>query len=195
MLCTVEKGSLSKQKSRWAWKRDLLEILNKKKGLYKVTAERPSTAAFGNWGILGAVARLSDADPELPYAIKASVFMGRKAKGKKGLPVPLSSKDSDELISSQWAQLRSAFLQEDTALIFHLKNHYALIFALRESTNTVQKPDGRSEKLIVREMLTARKGQRPTAWIPWDEARQTMIGWLGYKIMIVQPQKQAPAFS
>jgi hypothetical protein len=58
-------------------------------------------------------------------------------------------------------------------LIFHLTNHYAIIYALREV-------DGR------REILTARKGQRPSAWLCWDEARRILLQWAGYKILCVE---------
>ena len=54
--------------------------------------------------------------------------------------------------------------------------HYALIFALREWSG----PDGR-----VRQLYTSRRGQRPKTWIDFDEARRTMIGWAGYKIMAI----------
>ena len=36
-----------------------------------------------------------------------------------------------------------------------------------------------------RQLLAARKGQRPSAWIDWLEARETMLGWMGYKLMSV----------
>ena len=53
------------------------------------------------------------------------------------------------------------FAAAGSALIFHLKNHYALIYALREWTS-----DGKR----VRQLLCARKGQRPSAWVDWLEA-------------------------
>ena len=63
-------------------------------------------------------------------------------------------------------------------LIFHLKNHYALIFALREWTDA-------TTGVAVRQLLTARKGQRPVAWIDFSEARTTLLSWEGYKIMAI----------
>lgn len=128
--------------------------------------------------------------------------------------------------------LRSAFAQSRTVLLFHLKNHYALIFALREWTCTdsgsdpvpepvaaieadsaaaVSGSEGATGDIVVestpvgdnaileeklkvavkpvrrvrRQILTARKGQRPTAWIDFEEARDTMLQWEGYKIIAI----------
>lgn len=37
----------------------------------------------------------------------------------------------------------------------------------------------------MRQILTARKGQRPSAWLDFGEVREVMLGWDGYKIMCV----------
>ena len=38
----------------------------------------------------------------------------------------------------------------------------------------------------VRQLLTARKGQRPTVWMDWVEARAVMLKWSGYKFLVAE---------
>jgi len=166
----------------WRWRKDLWEILRKMAGLEKLTRPRPSTAAFGNWGVAEALRRVSaaaqPADPGLapgPPRVSCRVVVGAKTRLRKDLPVPLARGASEEAIEREWRRLTSLFASDGSAMIFHLKNHYALVHALRERTDR----DGRR----TREMLTARRGQRPNAWIPWEEARSTMLRWSGYAIM------------
>ena len=73
------------------------------------------------------------------------------------------------------------------ALVSHHKNHYALVFALRERCDADEGCPGGVR--WTREMLTARRGQRPSAWISWEEARATMLGWSGYGILAVTVER------
>lgn len=34
-----------------------------------------------------------------------------------------------------------------------------------------------------REVLTARRGQRPSAWLDFEECRRIMLNWPGYRIL------------
>ena len=178
-----EDASISKKKGgaqQWEWKKDLMGLLKNISGYKRLCAERPSTAAIGNWGILLAVRRMADmhSQPCLGDNVTCKLFMGKQV-GKSKLPVPCSRKDDVKEIEQQWGTLRSYFARSDTVLLYHLKNHYALIFALREWTEP-------GSETPVRQLLTARRGQRPTTWIDFADVRETVIGWLGYKIMAVQ---------
>lgn len=143
----------------------------------KLGGDKPTTAPIGNWGILEAVSILSERFG-LGTMIQARLFMGKKKTRQSKVDVPLSSKDKTVQIESQWDALKAAFQRMDTALLFHLTNHYALIFALREWYDV-------EKNCNVRQLLAARKGQRPTAWIDFEEARDIMLGWEGYKIMAI----------
>lgn len=168
----------------WNWKHDLYTIVKNIAGLRKLCQVHangqfiPSTASIGNWGIISSVQRLNEWGDLGSSALQVQLFMGKsKTKGSK-IEHVLSSKDKPETVQKQWDALRSAFTHDDTVLLFHLKNHYALIFALREWTHSIT-----GERSM--EILTARRGQRPTAWISFKECRETMIGWEGYKILAV----------
>jgi hypothetical protein len=72
---------------------------------------------------------------------------------------------------------RNAFTTSHQVLLIHWSNHYALIFALREW----QPVDGPR----IRQILTAKRGQRPTVWANFEEVRESLLGWDGYKIMAI----------
>ncbi len=38
---------------------------------------------------------------------------------------------------------------------------------------------------VIRDVLTARKGQRPGAWIDFKEVRELMLKWSGHKIIAI----------
>lgn len=119
--------------------------------------------------------------------VSARLFMGKKLTAKTKIDVALSKKDKEPVISSQWETLKAAFHRIDQVLLFHLTNHYALIFAVREWWSA-------DRGQHVRQILTARRGQRPTAWIDFEEARDIMLGWEGYKIMAISTKLSVVEF-
>ncbi len=92
-----------------------------------------------------------------------------------------------------WGAFKAAFSAPRTCLLLHQKNHYSLVFALREWTEPPPAEDAAAnvaandgaphEGRRVRELLTCRKGQRPTVWIDWTEVHRYISGWSGYAVM------------
>ncbi len=91
--------------SKWDWKTDLMGIFRTMSGLAKLTSSKPNTAAIGNWGILEGVRLLSESKGMGTY-VSARLFMGKKKFAKTKVDVPLSFKDSEDVITSQWETLR-----------------------------------------------------------------------------------------
>jgi hypothetical protein len=172
----------------WNWRFELAGIFNKEKGLKRLEHPTlPSTTIIGNWGILEGTLRLSEQRGLGSSGFQSTLLMGKKVSKKSKIEAPLSATDSDEKIAQQWNVLRSAFQRDDSVLLFHLKNHYALIYALKEWVEDGSASGG--EVVHKRQILTARRGQRPSAWIDFEEARSCMVGWEGYKIMLMSRGK------
>jgi hypothetical protein len=199
-LQTIEVKKVPAKKINWV--KEFSELFNRMGGLRKLQRKRPSTAAFGNWGITSQVNWISSESLGL-MDLRCSMFMGKRVRGSK-VRCPLSTIDREEDIYMQWLQLRAMFTRDDTILLSHHKNHYALIYAIREwtetkeiETNDEDEIDGGNvqtgETFHVRQVLTARKGQRPSAWIDWKELRSTYIGWAGYKLMTIQRNGKQPS--
>ena len=194
--------------NEWDWKSALFDIIKKLIGLRKLAhPTKPSTAPIGNWGILSGMQHIQEVTSMPSNVSSSKLFMGKStgAATKSKIEVPLSRKDTPDKIKNQWDALRAAVADPNRVLLFHLKNHYALIFALREwveivpaiATDTTAGDVGtesgnRSTVNVVREMLTSRRGQRPSAWVPFLEARETMLGWDGYKIIAIDRASSTP---
>eukprot|EP00041_Stephanoeca_diplocostata_P017857 m.367973 g.367973 ORF g.367973 m.367973 type:complete len:506 (-) comp20841_c0_seq2:107-1624(-) len=161
-------GDGSVNAPRVHWKKHMITLLKVQAGLAKLCRSRPSTGYFGNWGIVEAAKRVSNKQKHTGYKMSASSFMGKAVRGST-VDVKLQSKDTKDVIAQQWTRLREAFLADNTVLLFHLTNHYALIFAMREWR------EGNGD--MHREILTTRRGQRPNTWIDFAEVRKTIIKW------------------
>lgn len=179
-----KKSGIKTASGKWNWRFELAGILNKCRGLKRLEDPVvPSTTIIGNWGILEGAPRLAEARGLGSSGFQATLLMGKKLNAKCKIEAPLSAKDSKEKITQQWNILRSAFQRDDCVLLFHLKNHYALIYALKEWVE--RDMTSASDITHKRQVLTARRGQRPSAWIDFEEVRSQMISWEGHKIMMM----------
>lgn len=156
------------------WDQEFGELFAKRKGVRRLRAEKPNTGEIGSWGIKQAMEDLIAArncDP-----VRVHTLLGRKSNLK--VEVPVEKSDDSASIDRQWNALKAAFSKPHSVMLFHLTNHYALLYAWREW----QDADGQFQ----RQILTARQGQKPTAWIMFEEARDIMMGWSGYHILQLQ---------
>jgi len=162
------------------WEQEFGELFAKRRGSFRLRVAKPHTGEIGSWGIKQAVIDLAAARDYDPMS--AQVLLGRKGGPKA--EVGVAKDDSAEAVEQQWTALKSAFARPHSVLLFHLTNHYALIYAWREWVEKVDSNHGLPQKR--RQILTARKGQRPTVWLDYDEAHSIMVSWSGYHILQVQ---------
>uniref|UniRef100_A0A0G4FUP3 Uncharacterized protein n=1 Tax=Chromera velia CCMP2878 TaxID=1169474 RepID=A0A0G4FUP3_9ALVE len=225
----------------------VLQVIKKKRAFMRLSGTTPSTSDIGNWGVLAAVVavgeRLSASFGEPPTSCRS--LMSRKMRSKSGAPmgdplIPLTRADangtSEEQRERQWETFKSAFARPNSQILFHLTNHYALIFGWREWVDTepcaiqpglsslslsqggtapvtqrgesvalaatssslasgfpplsVPTSSSASSRVVLRrEILTARRGQRPSAWIEFEECCQVVAKWAGYAMILVERSK------
>lgn len=94
--------------------------------------------------------------------------------------------DSVEDIETQWVQLTNHLQAPDTAMIYHLENHYSVIYAMREWNMVGSVRDGVQAETRVRQILVGKPGQAPNKWIDLEDVRVCLLGWKGYGIVAVQ---------
>ena len=137
--------------------------------------------------------------------LRCRTLVGIKVKGQVAPPIQLRKADDAAAVEAAWSAFKAAFSAPRTCLLLHQKNHYSLIFALREWTEPppedaatdAANDDGTAapgEGRRVRELLTCRKGQRPTVWLDWTEVHRYLSGWSGYAVMQISAPPAAAAF-
>lgn len=183
------------------------EYLHLVDGLGKLErVEKPSTAICGNEAILRAVETIGSNEVDRKRVggagnLAALLFMGARQVGtsrasasiasptpRRRVTLQISSEDSVTQRAAAWRSMWEAFSRDRSVLIYHLKNHYALVFAMREWQQEEEEELGDDESVgrrQHREILTARKGQRPSAWVAWEEVYSTLCSWSGYKVIRV----------
>ncbi|CAK9014984.1 Hypothetical protein SCF082_LOCUS12561 [Durusdinium trenchii] len=159
------------------WKKELSELLSKRQGVLRLRAERPNTADVGSFGVRQAAEQLAIARKTEP--IKVTTLLARKGS-VKSIGAPLTKSDTEAEVHKQWCLLKTAFSTPSCVLLFHLTNHYALVFAWREWQDA---QDTEHAPCLRRQILTARRGQRPGAWMDFEEVRRILLGWTGYHLL------------
>ncbi|OQR84491.1 hypothetical protein ACHHYP_20664 [Achlya hypogyna] len=172
-------GSDAAASSVW-WRASLGAYFHRLDGLAKLERQhKPSTAICGNQTLIEGVNLIFSTASESPLStLRARYFMGKRLRGVRIQHELEPSDTATGRDADVWRALWSAFTAHDTALLFHLTNHYALIFALREWVDADGAP--------VRQVLTSRKGQRPSAWLDWAEVYAVLLGWSGYRVLAFQ---------
>lgn len=108
--------------------------------------------------------------------------------------VTVRESDPSDVVAAQWQALTDVLDRPRTALIYHLENHYCLVFAAREwrahGSGGGGDPEGAggvgTEGPVVRQVLVAKPGQKPNAWVSFEALRQTLWNWSGHALVGVR---------
>ena len=149
--------------------------INKCLSSSRLTATAPSTASIGNLQLVNAITLLSSRFNDPTINITANCIMGHSA----ALDFPVSVDDDEATISRSWQGLCNAISTPNVVLIGHITNHYTLLFATRSFVEM-------EGSLCVRQVLLAKKGQKPAIWMDFSIFREILLYWNGYKVISIK---------
>jgi len=172
--------------------KEMQETTRLKWALWKLEGlPKPCTAPIGSDRVATAVKALA-ASANLKVQVATLL-----AKSTTKLPCrrPVSSEDDEDTVDSQWDAIVSSIKNPKHCLLFHLRNHYALVAGYRIITC--------SDGTKYRQILCSHRGQKPKSWmdmhcswldvsaktgkeIPRWGVRDTVLKWKGYKLTLIQ---------
>jgi hypothetical protein len=155
---------------KWDFEKELKDTLKTYNCYCLITKKNPSTSCFGNWSIKYSIDVFAS---KLNKNIEASIFMSLSKESK--IQIKTNNRKYE---MKYWKLFKQKFREKNSNLIFHLKNHYCHIFALRQYYD-------KKKKKNVREVLISKKGQRPKDWVPFKYIISTLLKWIGYAIISV----------
>lgn len=143
----------------------------------------PSTAPVGNGGLrLVASALHSARDEDRPHP-QVRCLLARRVSAVGPPDLKVRADDTAEEMERQWQLLFHHIGRTGSCVQLHLRNHYALAYAAR--SYAVASGDG-GDHSIRRELLTARKGQRPRTWLPFEELLRLCLSWDGHCALLLE---------
>lgn len=140
--------------------------------------DKPTTAPIGTDRLRAAVRALACRHNAHMHA---RTFLGRRP----GAIHHVQASDSPDAISGQWAALVATLCSPDDVLLYHLENHYSIVYAAREWACGGNVSDGIAGASLVRQVLVGKPGQQPNRWIAFEDVRACVLGWHGYAVVCI----------
>jgi len=121
-----------------------------------------------------------------PPRLRARRLMGAGRGSRHVITVD----DDDFAVGRQWQAVWSTVACLDSVCLYHLENHYSMVYAVREweSPRSYRPGEGDLDPaepavIVQRQLLVARPGQRPSIWVDFASLRETCLGWRGYGLI------------
>lgn len=142
-------------------------------------AVRPTTAPIGTdrlCSVLHTIAHRHD------VRLRARRLLSSSATAVHRVRAP----DDAAAVDVQWCALVAALRSPDAILVFHLENHYSLIFGAREWEVLGSVADGVRGRRVARQVMVGKPGQKPNRWIAFEDVRSCVLRWHGYAVVLVE---------
>ena len=142
-------------------------------------ATRPTTAPIGTARVRGAIHT---------FARRHSVRMHARTflSAHSDALHRVRASDEPAAVDAQWRALVATLRSPDAALLYHMENHYSLVYGAREWRGAGNVADGVPGKACFRQVLVGKPGQQPSRWIAFEDVRACVLGWTGYAMLCIR---------